>query len=186
MDKDALRTAVLARRRARTGTDLATAADAIAAHLLAAPFARVERVAAYLSMATEPGTGPLLAGFRDRGVEVIVPVTAPGHRLDWVRWSPDARTATSPLGIPEPSGARLGPAALTDSGLVIVPALAVDLAGNRLGRGAGYYDRALSAVRAPRCALVFADELVDEVPHGDHDVAVELVVTEAGIFRVPQ
>jgi len=184
--KDSVRAAVLAHRKTRTPDDLASAAEAIAAHVLSAPFARVERVAAYLSMPTEPGTGPLLAGLHDRGTEVIVPIAGPDHSLDWVTWSPDMAAVTSELGVPEPAGDRLGPAALADAGLVIVPALAVDLAGNRLGRGAGYYDRALAAVRSPRCALVFADELVEQVPHHDHDVPVELVVTEMGIFRVPQ
>jgi len=186
MGKDELRTAVLERRRARGADELASAAEAIAAHLLAAPFARVDLVAAHLSMATEPGTGPLLAGLHDRGTEIIVPVTGPDHSLDWVRWAPGIATVTSTIGVPEPDGDRLGSDALTRAGLVIVPALAVDLDGHRLGRGAGYYDRALVDVRAPRCALVFSDELVGQVPHDAHDVPVDLVVTEMGVFRVPE
>jgi 5-formyltetrahydrofolate cyclo-ligase len=186
MGKDELRASVLERRRTRAAEELDAAAEAIAAHLLAAPFARVERVAAYLSMATEPGTGPLLAGLHAQGVEVIVPVTAPEHQLDWVLWSPYLTVTMSALGVPEPSGETLGAEALSRAGLVIIPALAVDHDGHRLGRGAGYYDRALAAVRAPRCALVFADELVEHVPHSDHDVPVDLVVSPPGIFRVPQ
>jgi 5-formyltetrahydrofolate cyclo-ligase len=69
--------------------------------------------------------------------------------------------------------------------LVIAPALAVDHAGWRLGRGAGYFDRALAHARGTLCAVVYADELLPVVPHEPHDVAVHLVVTEAGIFRVP-
>jgi 5-formyltetrahydrofolate cyclo-ligase len=69
--------------------------------------------------------------------------------------------------------------------LVIAPALAVDHAGWRLGRGAGYFDRALAHARGPICALVYADELLPGVPHEPHDVPVQLVVTEAGMFRVP-
>jgi 5-formyltetrahydrofolate cyclo-ligase len=185
MGKDALRAAVLERRRARGADALTSAAEAIAAHLLAAPFARVDLVAGHLSMTTEPGTGPQLAGFHDRGTEIIVPVTGPDHTLDWVRWVPGIATVTSSIGVPEPAGERLGVEALARAGLVIVPALAVDLAGHRLGRGAGYYDRALAGVHAPRCALVFSDELVDQVPHDAHDVPVDLVVTEMGVFRVP-
>lgn len=185
MGKDELRTAVLERRRARGADELASAAEAIAAHLLAAPFARVEVVAGYLSMTTEPGTGPLLAGLHDRGTDVIVPVTGPDHSLDWVRWTPGLATEASAIGVPEPAGERLGTNALAQVGLVIVPALAVDLAGHRLGRGAGYYDRALADVRALRCAVVFADELADVVPHDPHDVPMDLVVTDGGVFRVP-
>ena len=63
--------------------------------------------------------------------------------------------------------------------------MAVDHAGNRLGRGAGYYDRALASVTAPVCAVVHANELVESVPNEDHDVQVQMAVTEAGLFRVP-
>ena len=65
-----------------------------------------------------------------------------------------------------------------------MPALAVDHAGHRLGRGAGYYDRALTVVTTPLCALVFSDELLPEVPHEAHDVPVHMVVTPQGLFRV--
>jgi 5-formyltetrahydrofolate cyclo-ligase len=184
--KDDLRSAFLAKRRARSPDELTAAAEAIAAHLLAEPFARVSVVAGYSSTTTEPGTGPLLSGFHERGVEVIVPVTGPDHRLDWVRWMPGAASATSALGVPEPTSERLGAEALERAALVVVPALAVDLAGNRLGRGAGYYDRALANVRGLRCALVFADELLGRVPHADHDIPMDLVVTDAGTFRVPR
>ena len=186
MGKDELRAAAIERRRARTIDELASAAEAVAAHLLAESFTRVDRVAGYLSMATEPGTGPLLTGLSDRDVEVIVPVTGPLHSLDWVRWFPGMTAEVSSLGVPEPSGDRLGLQAFEEAGLVIIPALAVDLAGHRLGRGAGYYDRALANTRALRCAVVFADELVEQLPHEPHDVPVDLVVTEAGVFRVPR
>lgn len=186
MGKDELRTAILERRQARTANDRASAADAIAAHLLAAPFAQADVVAGYLSMATEPGTGPLLAGLHARGTEVIVPVTGPDHSLDWVRWTPDLAATKSAIGVPEPTGEGLGSGTLARAGLVIVPALAVDHAGNRLGRGAGYYDRALADASLLRCALLFADELLESVPHDTHDVLMDLVVTEQGIFRVPE
>lgn len=181
-----MRDALLARRRAMSPSARDEAAQAIALHVLAAPVvARAGRVACYLSMASEPGTGPLIAGLHERGIEVVVPVTVDDHRLDWVRHEPGATTSTTALGIPEPAGPRLGVAALAGCDVVIVPALAVDLAGHRLGRGAAYYDRALTDVTAPVCALVFTHELVAEVPHEPHDVPVHLAATPAGIFRVP-
>jgi 5-formyltetrahydrofolate cyclo-ligase len=184
--KDKVRAALLARRRAMDDATRAQAAEAIAAHLLAVPvLARASRVAAYLSMPSEPGTGPLLAGLHDRGIEVVVPVVRGDRQMDWVRHDPSAPLTRSPLGIPEPDGAPLGPGALDGCGLLVVPALAVDHAGHRLGRGAGYYDRALTGARAPVCALVFTHELLPEVPHEPHDVPVHLAVTPAGVFRVP-
>ena len=143
-------------------------ADAIAAHLLAAPFTQVDRIACHLSMGTEPGTGPLITGLLNRGVDVIVPVTSTDdHLLEWVVFDPAAPLRLSSIGVPEPDGPRLGSDALGDAGLIVVPAMAVDHAGNRLGRGAGYYDRALASVTAPVCAVVHANELDgDRAPRG--------------------
>lgn len=183
--KAALRLSVLERRARRSESERDSAAQAIAAHLAGAAFAQASTVAAYLSMGSEPGTGPLINLLLTRGTEVIVPVTASDGGLDWVRYEPDAPLTRSPLGVPEPDGPRLGADALAGAGFVIAPALAVDHAGWRLGRGAGYFDRALAHARGPICALVHADELVPVVPHEPHDVPVQLVVTDAGIFRVP-
>jgi 5-formyltetrahydrofolate cyclo-ligase len=76
----------------------------------------------------------------------------------------------------EPSGPRLGPAAVADAHLVVVPALAVDRTGTRLGRGGGSYDRALARVRAPSVALLYAGELVDALPAEPHDRRVSGVL----------
>lgn len=194
MSKDALREQVLSSRRERGAEQRLAVADAIAAHLLASTFARVPRLACYLSMGTEPGTGPLITGLLQRGADVIVPVASEGGpsappgvapRLDWVVFDPAAPLRPSPIGIPEPDGPRLGTDAIQGVGLVIVPALAVDHKGHRLGRGAGYYDRALTSVRAPVCAVVHTDELLESIPHEPHDVPVQMAVTESGVFRVP-
>lgn len=186
MGKAELRTTALARRRTHSDDDRMTAAEAIAAHVLAQPIVgRASRVAAYVSMPTEPGTGPTIAALMDRGIEVIVPIVLGADRLDWVVYSPDSAQTTTALGIAEPEGDRLGAAALDSTDVVIVPALAVDHAGHRLGRGAGYYDRALANSSAVRCALLFADEIVESLPHEPHDIAVEMVITPTGVFRVP-
>ena len=181
-----MREELLARRRTMTPAQRAEAAEAIALHVLAVPLvSRARRIACYLSMPSEPGTGPLLSTLHDHGIEVVVPITLAHHSLDWVAYDPaDAVTSTT-LGIPEPQGPRLGSDALRTCSAVIVPALAVDHAGHRLGRGAGYYDRALTAVAAPVCALVFTHELLPEVPHEPHDVPVHMAVTPSGLFRVP-
>jgi 5-formyltetrahydrofolate cyclo-ligase len=182
--KTQVRGELLERRRAMSPSERAEAAEAIALHLLAVPvIARANRVACYLSMPSEPGTGPLIAALRDRGIEVVVPISLDDHTLDWSAYDPTAAVTTNALGIPEPHGVRLGAGTLDTCEAIILPALAVDHEGHRLGRGAGYYDRALAETSAPLCAVVFTHELLPAVPHEPHDVPVQMAVTPAGLFR---
>lgn len=186
MDKADYRSAALARRRSLSDQDKAFAAEAIAAHLLSQPIlTSAKRVAAYVSMSSEPGTAPTIQGLIDRGIEVIVPISLPDLSLDWVSYKPGDSGRVTSLGVTEPDAPRLGVDALDIADLVIVPALAVDVAGNRLGRGAGYYDRALERSSSIRCALLFAGEIVDELPRDSFDVPVHMAVAPTGVFRVP-
>lgn len=183
-DKADLRRRLLDARRDRSPAEHLAAAESLAWHAAAEPsIARARRVAAYLSMPTEPGTGPLLDLLAGHGAAVVVPRTRPDGTLDWVGLEDAGSVSTGPLGVPEPEGPGLGTGALDAVDLVLLPALAVDHAGRRLGRGAGYYDRALAGVAALRCAIVFAAELLPAVPHEAHDEPVDLVLTEAGLFR---
>ena len=141
-------------------------------------------VAAYLSAPDEPGTGPLIEALIANGLDVLVPVLRPDFDLDWGLMGRDsARLAPSQVAgrgrLFEPDGPRLGPGAISAAALVIVPALAVDRRGRRLGQGGGSYDRALGRVLAgiPIVALLFDDELLDDVPVEAHDRAVNFAVT---------
>lgn len=186
MHKAELRSRILARRGEISAADRTGAADAIAAHVLAQPVVnRAARIAAYVSMDTEPGTGPTLAALAARGIEIIVPICLSDGILDWAVWTAHTPTVTTKLGIQEPAGAQLGADAIADADFVLVPALAIDVAGHRLGRGAGYYDRALARTTAVRCALLYAGEILDSVPYEAHDVPVDMAIAPTGVFRVP-
>lgn len=132
---------------------------------------RPNRIAAYVSIGTEPPTGPLLAAFEG----VLLPVLLPDGNLDWARH--DGTLVPAAHGLVEPGGPRLGTAAVTRCDLVIVPALAVDRAGCRLGRGGGSYDRVLPRVTGCTLSPLYDDELVESLPRAPHDVAVRAVVT---------
>ena len=185
MVKSELRTVALDRRHALLDRERDDAAEALAAHVAVLPVAAVaRRIACYVSMSQEPGTQPILAALLARGIDVIVPIALPSKQLDWVAYSAGAELVRSPIGVVEPAGERLGSYAIAGVDLVIVPALAVDHQGYRLGRGAGYYDRALAHTTAPIAALLFNGEIIDEVPHEAHDVPVTMAITPSGVFRV--
>ena len=180
VDKASLRRAVLSRRGALPQDVRGRAADACVDALL--PLVGGP-VAAYLSVGTEPGTGPLLAALARRGVEVLLPVLLADGDLDWAR--ADDGVVPGPRGLLEPAGERLGPDAVARCSVVVVPALAVDRAGHRLGRGGGSYDRALTRTTGWTVALLHDGEAVDALPVEAHDVPVQALHTPGrGLVRL--
>ena len=178
--KAGLREEHLARRARRPGRERDAAAAAVAAALLRG-LSGVRAFAAYVPEETEPGHGRIPAAFTQLGARVLLPVVPPvGRELGWA--VDTGRLAPGRYGLLEPVGPRLGPTAIGTADVVILPALAVDRRGVRLGRGGGYYDRALEHVRpdAVLVAVVFDDELLDELPAEPHDVRVTAVVTPSG------
>jgi 5-formyltetrahydrofolate cyclo-ligase len=110
--------------------------------------------------------------------KVLLPALLPGGDLDWVTY--EGTLQPGPRGLLEPAGPRLGVDAVRTAQLVIVPALAVDRSGLRLGRGGGSYDRALSRLSDQvTVALLYDDELIDSVPAEPHDRRVRAAITPA-------
>lgn len=142
-----------------------------------------EAVAAYAPLQTEPGFPDFPDALLDCGVRVLLPVarmSEDGTPLP-LRWAEYRRSelVSAPFGLLEPRGPRLDAHALATVGTVLVPALAVDSHGVRLGRGAGFYDRSLP-FRDPAARLIAVvrdDELVDELPSEPHDVPMTHALT---------
>ncbi|MGW4647047.1 5-formyltetrahydrofolate cyclo-ligase [Kitasatospora sp. NPDC004289] len=184
-DKAELRTRLLAERRALTPEQRARAATALAAH--AGALARPgETVAAYVSVGGEPGTRPLLDALRAAGARVLLPVLLPDNDLDWAEYTGPETLAPASRGLLEPTGPRLGPDSVTGAALVLLPGLAVDRRGIRLGRGGGSYDRVLARLArhgaTPVLATLLHDpELLPEVPAEPHDLPVHAAVTPSGV-----
>lgn len=167
--KRRLRAELLAARRARTDR---AKADAAIVELLATLAAGKRTVGAYVPFSTEPGGAVMpeaLAAVCDR---LLVPVVRPDLDLDWEIYDGD--------------GMPLGVRAIAEAELVIVPALAVDRSGMRLGRGGGSYDRALARVAAGALtvAALYSGEFVDVLPAEAHDLRVDAVVTPEGVTRL--
>ncbi|WP_030235485.1 5-formyltetrahydrofolate cyclo-ligase [Streptomyces sp. NRRL S-350] len=187
-EKSDLRTRLLTQRRALSATERAEAALALAGHAgeLAGPGVTV---AAYVSVGAEPGTRPLLEALRARGVRVLLPVLLADNDLDWAQYGGPESLAPAGRGLLEPAGPRLGPEAVTEASVVLLPGLAVDRGGARLGRGGGSYDRVLARLgragaRPVLAVLLYEHELLDRVPAEPHDLPVDLAVTPSGVRRL--
>ncbi len=143
-------------------------------------------VAAYLSLATEPSTKQIIAELVANGVRVLVPAVAESHSMRWYEF--DSKSITKgKLGFAEPDAANLPEADLSAAEIIFLPALAVDMQGGRLGRGGGYYDRALAGELASpsqiKVALVYDEEVFAQLPSEQHDVAVDLAITDKRLIE---
>jgi 5-formyltetrahydrofolate cyclo-ligase len=188
-EKAALRRRLLA-ARARLGPDQRAAAGrALRDAILELPQAQMAgTIAAYYSLVSEPDTHGLVYALWKRGGYVLLPLLRPDADLDWASYEGPDSLRPGPRGLAEPSEPSRGPDAVARADLVVVPALAVDRAGVRLGRGGGSYDRALARVGPgiPTIALLYDGELLDEVPAAEHDQRVRLVARpSAGITSLP-
>lgn len=183
--KDELRATMLAARAARPRADQDRAALGFADQALTVPaVADGPTVAAFLGQAGEPETVPLVEALRGRGVTVLLPVLLDDFDLDWGAYEPGQQTAGS-FGLLVPTTRRLGVDAIASVAAVVCPGLAVDLAGNRMGRGGGSYDRALARCGPAvlRCQLVYDDEVLQAVPVAEHDQPVDVIVTPTRTVR---
>jgi 5-formyltetrahydrofolate cyclo-ligase len=172
--KMALRVVLRSRRRAMDPGRVREAAAAMTRAVLARPeLVGAQTVALYVSYGTEPGTQALREELRTRGLRVLLPVLLDDDDLDWAEDTGDADLVHPLRGPAAPRGARLGTEAIRTADLVIVPGLAVDRDGVRLGQGGGSYDRALTRVAAtvPVLVLVHDGEVLEPggVPADLHD-----------------
>nr|WP_153456081.1 5-formyltetrahydrofolate cyclo-ligase [Streptomyces smaragdinus] len=187
--KAELRRELLAGRAKLGPADVAAAGAVLARRALETEeLAQARTVAAYVSVGREPATRALLDALRARGVRVLLPVLMADNDLDWAPYEgPDALVPAG-RGLLEPAGERLGPGAVLAADAVLLPGLAVDGRGRRLGRGGGSYDRVLARLEAADAApalivLLYDTEVLAEVPAEAHDRPVRAAVTPSGVHR---
>lgn len=184
--KGRLRTRIRAGRAVLAPQERANASSAIRDSLLVLPeLEMASSIAAYVSLDTEPGTRSLLFALWKRGSYVLLPRLLPDGDLDWASYEGPDSLEAGPHGLLQPTEPPRGVDAIKAADVVLVPALAVDQRGNRLGQGGGSYDRALARVGPAilTVGLVYDGELLEDLPTDAHDQRVRAVVTPSGGFR---
>jgi 5-formyltetrahydrofolate cyclo-ligase len=183
--KSALRVRLLADRRSVADDVRAGEARSLADHLEAAVSSDTT-VCAYVPVGAEPGSIEMLDVLLRRAARVLLPVARTTGddspvALQWGEYRPGHLVAAR-FGLLEPAEPWLPATTVAEASVVLVPALAVDRAGVRLGRGRGFYDRTL-VHRDPRARLIAVvrdEELLDELPHDPHDVLMTHALTPGG------
>ncbi len=190
--KRILRARALARRAALTPPERAEASARIRETLFALPaFHQARTVHAFISFPEEVDTAPILAACRKAQKSIVLPYQVPGgERLGHACWIPGQALVPGPFGTQEPPPEARQPLDLASIDLVLVPGVAFDRRGGRLGYGKGYYDRFLADLL--RCsgsppalvALAFSAQIVEAVPLNAWDVRVPQLLTERGLHTV--
>src|SRR6202167_3470356 len=187
--KASLRRQLVAARAAVPDAERAAAARLLRDQVLETPeVSAAGTIAAYYSIGTEPDTHSLVFALWKRGSYVVLPVLLPDGDLDWASYEGPDSLAPGPSGLLQPVEPVRGPGTVARADVVLVPALAVDVSGNRLGRGGGSYDRALARVggQVPTIGLLYDGELLPVVPTEAHDQRVRLVARPgSGLTRLP-
>ena len=183
--KSELRERMLDRRRALSVEARAELSEAAQRHLGEhALFREARGIALYRHLPSEVATEALLARAWAEGKRVAVPTVAAGSgELEWVEVTRTTSFTAHALGFEVPiEGPRIPSSALS---LVVVPGVAFDLEGGRLGLGKGFYDRALAQRPAGLVAvgLAFTLQVVEAVPTESHDLRVDWVATNSSVRR---
>lgn len=180
-EKRALRQRIRQARDAIAPDEAARAAQRAAALAMADPdVSQARTVALYAQVGTELSTLPLARALVTRDVVLAYPRVA-GSGLEFFAANPE-RLVPGYMAIPEPPP-DAPPLSLDDIDVLVIPGLAFDAAGGRLGWGKGYYDRTLGSARGLRVGFAFACQVVSEVPRDASDITMDRVITEAGVTK---
>lgn len=182
------------RRRAAIGPrERALASRAIAEHLSASEiYLAARNIGAYLALRQEADPAPLVAHALAQNKQVYVPVIdiAPDPGMTFARIDANTPLTRNRFGIDEPAPNHRETLAAQKLDLVLLPLIAFDSSGNRLGMGAGYYDRCFSFLREPGinrgpilCGVGYSCQQLEQITPQDWDVPLHLVVTEDGILQ---
>jgi 5-formyltetrahydrofolate cyclo-ligase len=180
--KEQLRREMQQTRRSREPAWIVAASQRIQKAVLGLPqFQQAARIGCYLALPYEVQSRAIIEAAWAAGKRVCVPAfneEKDRYELTWL--DPDEDTQPGRWNIREPRSARRAGSAEVD--FIVVPALAYDRMGHRLGHGGGHYDRILGSWAGFRVGVAFEFQVFDQVPMGSQDVPVDLVVTEKAVY----
>jgi 5-formyltetrahydrofolate cyclo-ligase len=185
MTKQELRKTMLEKRMAMPADERARACGYLCDELLRITLPERPVIAGYSPIRGEVDIIPALKTYALCNKEVCLPtISKPELILRFLEWHPEAETSMGHFGITEPKGGEI----LIPS-VILLPLLAFDRAGHRLGYGAGYYDATIKNLRKNDhkpliIGIGFAIQEVDKLPHEAHDERMDMVVTEKGVIRL--
>ncbi|MGQ7311589.1 5-formyltetrahydrofolate cyclo-ligase [Microbacterium arabinogalactanolyticum] len=178
--KRALRAELRERRQLLSDSQRESASEGVAAQLHELIRSHGARsVSCFLSTTTEPGTRRFVREAVTAGIRVLLPITRADGLLDWAVANDSDEVSEGLYGLPEPTGEVLGPIAVNDVDLMIIPAAAIDRTGTRLGWGRGYFDKTIGSMEKcpPVYAVIYDSEVLDSLPREVHDQPVDGIVT---------
>ncbi|MCD8180738.1 MAG: 5-formyltetrahydrofolate cyclo-ligase [Firmicutes bacterium] len=182
MIKDELRAEMRAKRRALTADEVRARSEKIKGNALKC-IGGAREVCVFLSAFKEPDTAGIIQSLLTDDARVIVPVTDTDTNTITPSYLDDlSGLKKGAYGIYEPS--RVNPARISGIDAVLVPGLAFDRRGGRMGFGRGYYDRFLSECRSIKIGLCYDFQLLDKIPTESHDVPMDYIITEKEILKV--
>lgn len=186
-EKSNMRKTYAEKRANMPPADVDAKSKEIKKHLLALPEYQ-NSISIHTFIGSLPGevrTKPLIEHALSENKNVMIPIyhgvdKPPSHSLIH---DLDSLEMTQ-VGIEQPAKDSVIPSEVRNAGIILVPCIAVDKSGNRIGMGGGFYDRILNQLSITKIALVFDFQFIDSLPVEEHDIKINLVVTEEGVTRI--
>ncbi|MFQ5709310.1 MAG: 5-formyltetrahydrofolate cyclo-ligase [bacterium] len=183
--KQEIRHCIESRRRELSRDWVRSKSEVISQNLTELPeFRTAQCIHTYVAWRNEVDTHPLIKELLKAGCRVVVPVVdLTRHVLQHSEIKKFEDLQGGAFGILEPPPDKILPVELSEIDLIVVPGVAFDLTGNRIGFGGGYYDDFLKQVSALKVALAFQFQIVDRIPVRNQDQRVDAIVTEENVYR---
>lgn len=181
MTKDEIRSELKAKRRALTAEDQSEMSRAITDNFLSlSNYKNVDTVMVYMSAFKEPSTGGIIETLKRDSKNIIVPIS----NTDDFTITPSYFSETlksGAYGIPEPQ--NIAKADIKDIDIALIPGIAFDTSGARIGFGKGYYDRFLSEFKGIKIGICYDFQVLSDIPSSDHDIKMDMIITEKRIYN---